>query len=88
MRIKSGYRVREIAGENVVIMSGQAGVDMARVITLNDSSLLLWNNLMSLDFTTSDVERILLENYEVEKCVAAADAQKWVDKMQQAGLIE
>lgn len=88
MRIKSGYRVREIAGENVVIMSGQAGVDMARVITLNDSSLLLWNNLMSLDFTTSDVERILLENYEVEKCVAATDAQKWVDKMQQAGLIE
>ncbi|MBQ3148826.1 MAG: PqqD family protein [Alistipes sp.] len=88
MRIKSGYRVREIAGENVVIMSGQAGVDMARVITLNDSSLLLWNNLMSLDFTASDVERILLENYEVEKCVAAADAQQWVDKMQQAGLIE
>lgn len=88
MRIKSGYRVREIAGENVVIMSGQAGVDMARVITLNDSSLLLWNNLMSLDFTASDVERILLENYEVERCVAAADAQKLVDKMQQAGLIE
>ena len=88
MRIKQGYKVREIAGENVVIMQGQGGVDMTRVIALNDSSILLWNNLLDIDFSTDDVKRILLENYEVEEAIAAADAKAWVEKMQQAALIE
>ena len=88
MRIKQGYKVREIAGENVVIMQGQGGVDMTRVIALNDSSILLWNNLLGKDFSTDNVKHILLENYEVEEAIAAADAQAWVEKMQQAALIE
>ena len=88
MRIKQGYKVREIAGENVVIMQGQGGVDMTRVIALNDSSILLWNNLLDIDFSIDDVKRILLENYEVEEAIAAADAKAWVEKMQQAALIE
>ena len=88
MRIKQGYKVREIAGENVVIMQGQGGVDMTRVIALNDSSILLWNNLLGKYFSTDDVKHILLENYEVEEAIAAADAQAWVEKMQQAALIE
>ena len=88
MRIKQGHKVREIAGEKVVIMQGQSGVDMTRVIALNDSSILLWNNLLGKDFSTDDVKHILLENYEVGEAIAAADAQAWVEKMQQAALVE
>ena len=88
MRIKQGYKVRELAGENVVIMQGRSGADMTRVISLNNSSLLLWNNLLDVDFSADDVKRILLENYDVEEAVAAADAQAWVEKMQQSGLVE
>ena len=88
MRIKQGYKVRELAGENVVIMQGRSGTDMTRVISLNNSSLLLWNNLLDVDFSADDVKRILLENYDVDEAVAAADAQAWVEKMQQTGLVE
>ena len=88
MRIKQGYKVRELAGENVVIMQGRSGADMTRVISLNNSSLLLWNNLFDGDFSADDVQRILLENYHVDEAVAAADAQAWVEKMQQTGLVE
>lgn len=88
MRIKQGHKVREIAGEKVVIMQGQSGVDMTRVIALNDSSILLWNKLLDVDFSADDVKHILLENYDVEEAVATADAQAWIEKMQQAGLVE
>ena len=87
MRIKQGYKVRELAGENVVIMQGRSGADMTRVISLNNSSLLLWNNLLDVEFSADDVKRILLENYDVDEAVAAADAQAWVEKMQQSGLV-
>jgi hypothetical protein len=69
-------------------MQGQQGVDMTRVVALNDSSLLLWNNLLEVDFSIDDVKRILLENYDVEETVAATDAQAWIAKLQQAGLVE
>lgn len=88
MRIKQGYKVREIAGENVVIMSGIQGADMTRIITLNESALLMWNALNEKDFSSADAQRVLLENYQVEDSVALADAQKWVAKLQEAGLVE
>ena len=43
MKIKQEYKVREIAGENVVIMQGGKGADLTKIITLNESALLLWN---------------------------------------------
>ena len=63
MKIKQGYKVRDIAGENVVIMQGKVGADMTRIITFNDSALLLWNELLGKDFELEDAVRILTSNY-------------------------
>ena len=41
MKIRDEYKVREIAGEHVVIMQGRYGADMTKVISLNESSLFL-----------------------------------------------
>ena len=35
MKIKQEYKVREIAGENVVIMQGRQGADLTQIVTLN-----------------------------------------------------
>lgn len=88
MRIKQGCKVREIAGENVVIMQGQHGADFTRIITLNDSALLLWQALLEQDFTLEDVAEVLTSNFEVDNTTAMRDAQKWVERMQECGLIE
>ncbi len=87
MKFKEGYKVREIAGEHVVIMQGRFGSDMTRVIALNDSSLLLWNELQDKEFDADEVARILLENYEIDEATAARDAQAWVEKLAECGLV-
>ncbi|MBQ5635281.1 MAG: PqqD family protein [Alistipes sp.] len=87
MKFKEGYKVREIAGEHVVIMQGRFGVDMTRVIALNESSLLLWNELQGKEFSTEDVKQVLLNNYEVEEEVAARDAEAWIAKLAECNLI-
>ncbi len=87
MKFKEGYKVREIAGEHVVIMQGRFGVDMTRVIALNESSLLLWNELQGKDFSTEDVKQVLLDNYEVEEEIAARDAEAWIAKLAECNLI-
>ena len=88
MRIKSEYKVRQIAGENVVILQGRGDSDMTQIISLNESSLLLWNGLEGKEFVTEDVASHLCENYEVTEEVATADAQACVERMQECGLVE
>ena len=87
MRFKEGYKVRSMAGENVVIMQGTAGSDMTRIISLNDSSLLLWNALQGKEFEVSDVATLLIDEYEIDTDTATADAQAWVEKLAECGLI-
>ena len=87
MRFKEGYKVRSMAGENVVIMQGTAGSDMTRIISLNDSSLLLWNALQGKEFEVADVATLLVDEYEIDLETATADAEAWVAKLEECGLI-
>lgn len=59
MRIKEEYKVREMAGEHIVVMQGRYGVDMTKVIALNETSLWLWNRLQGREFGTDDVRDLL-----------------------------
>ena len=88
MKFKAGYKVRSMAGENVVIMQGTAGSDMTRIISLNDSSLLLWNALQGKEFEVADVANILVETYNIDAEVAQHDAAAWVEKLHECNLIE
>ncbi len=88
MRIKQEYKVREIAGESVVIMQGKQGADLTQIITLNDSALMLWNALQGKDFEASDAAEVLMQNYEVAAEVALRDATAWVERLSECGLIE
>lgn len=88
MKFKEGYKVREIAGEHVVIMQGRFGVDMTRVIALNQTSLLLWNKLQGKEFKCEDVVKILTDNYEVEAERAQSDAEAWIAKLHECKLVE
>lgn len=88
MKIKEGYKVREMAGEHVIIKQGRFGADMTRVIALNATSLLLWQELQGRDFEVEDVAKVLTDNYEVEAATATTDAAAWMEKLVEAGLAE
>ena len=88
MKFKKEYKVRSMAGENIVIMQGTAGSDMTRIISLNDSSLLLWNELQGKEFDVADVAEVLTSNYKIDAETATRDASAWVEKLKECGLIE
>lgn len=88
MKIKQEYKVREIAGENVVIMQGRQGADLTQIVTLNASALVLWNTLSGKEFTVAEAAEVLVQNFEVESDVALRDATAWVERMAECGLIE
>ena len=59
MKLREEYKVREMAGEHVVIMQGRYGADMTRIISLNESALYLWNELQGKEFEMEEVARLL-----------------------------
>lgn len=88
MKINSNLKLREIAGEKMVIMSGDAGVDLTKVVTLNKSAELLWNSLRGKEFSKADVVGLLQHEYGISIEDANKDAAEWIDSMIKEGLIE
>lgn len=88
MKIRSACKVREMAGEHIVVMPGTYGVDMTRVISLNASSLVLWEALAGSDFELADVVRVLTDHYEVDQATAERDAEAWIEQLKQCGVVE
>ena len=88
MKIKEGYKIRRIAGENVVVMQGSLGADMTRIISLNDSGTWLWQELSGKDFSVEDAAELLCCRYDVEPATALEDARKWIDTLKECKAIE
>ena len=74
MKINDKMKIRTVAGENIVIMQDANGSDMTRVVALNESALLLYNQLMGQEFEVDDVVRMLTDEYEVNEADARKDA--------------
>ena len=88
MKLKPNYKVREIAGEKMVVMQGKDGVDLTKVILLNNSAEWLWNSLQGKDFSLDSAAQLLEERYKIGKEQSETDAEKWIDSMVKVGLIE
>jgi len=88
MKLKPNYKVREIAGEKMVVMQGKDGVDLTKVILLNNSAEWLWNSLQGKDFSLDSAAQLLEERYTIGKEQSETDAGKWIDSMVKVGLIE
>lgn len=87
MRISDRYKVREMAGQHVVIMQGKNGADMTRIISLNSTSLFLWDRMFGRDFEISDVSSALVAEYGIDEAVAERDARAWCEKLAECKLL-
>lgn len=88
MKIDAKYKVREMAGEYIVVLPGRYGADMTRVLALNASSRYLWEALAGREFTAEEVVRLLTERYRVDEGTARHDAEAWMDRLETCGVLE
>lgn len=87
MKIKENYKIRQIAGENLVISQGRGVTDMTKVISLNQSAVKLWEALADKEFTLDDAAKVLTDLYGIDAERAKADAQVWAERLISCGVI-
>ncbi len=88
MKIKKDLKIRNIAGENVLIMQGHVGVDMTKVVSFNDTAQWLWDELRDKEFTLDDVIQLLTEHFNIDEDIAKTDAGKWIDQLSACNALE
>ena len=88
MKIKNGFELRDVCGENVIIAHGVENIDFTKVITLNESAALIWKQVEGKDFTEDDMVKILLDEYEVEEPQAQVDVKNLLESWLKAGFVE
>lgn len=88
MKIKKEYKVREMAGEHVVIVQGRYGADMTKLISFNATSLYLWNELQGREFDADTVVSLLTARYNVDEPTARRDAEAWIARLEECKLTE
>lgn len=88
MKKKKGFELREICDSNVIMASGIENIDFNKIISLNESAALLWNEVGENDFDINQMVAILCDNYEVDEATARKDCEKIVNEWKQCGIIE
>lgn len=88
MRIKKGFKLREIMGEFAVIGEGLEQVNFNKIISLNSTAAYIWKEIEGRDFDADMVADLILAKYDVEKERAISDATALVQKLVENGLTE
>ncbi len=88
MKIKDGFEIRQICGENIIVAKGIQNIDFNKIISLNESAAYLWKELVGKDFTPESMADLLRLEYDVNEEIALADAQELAKAWQEAGLCE
>lgn len=86
MKLKDGFVLRTVAGETVVIPTGE-DMDLNMMITLNDTGRFLWEQLQQ-EKTAEQLVEATLAQYEVSAEDAAKYIAEFTAKLNEHGFLE
>ena len=86
MKIVKEFILRDIAGDYVLVPTGETTQDFNGLITLTDTAKFIWENIEKVDSLEEMIERIL-EEYEVDKKTAIKDAVPFINGLVKSGFV-
>ena len=87
MKAKSGFVLRNIVGEKILMPTGDNIGKFKGTILMNDVSAFVWEKLQN-PMSRNDLLAAILDEFEVEESVAAADLDALLAKLNEYEVIE
>jgi hypothetical protein len=87
MKIKSGFVVRSVGGENIAVPVGERAKTFKGMIKLNETGHYLWK-LFSEENTEAAAVKALCAEYDVDESIAREDVKKFMDDLLNNGFAE
>ena len=83
MKIKKGFVLREMCGENIVAGEGLEHINFNKLISLNATAAFLWKKVDGKEFSAEEMAQYLVEEYGIDMELALKDSkalcQAWLD---------
>ena len=87
MRVKNGFVLREVCGEQVIM--GEGALDFGKLLCLNETASWLWQKATEMgDFTVESLADALCNEYDIDLEHAKADISAIVAEWQKVNVIE
>ena len=86
MRIKNGFVLREVAGQIMVIATGEASKDFHGMIKLNKTGKVIWLGLQE-GLSEDKIAECLQEQFDVDLEKAKQDTRAFVQQMEEMGFV-
>lgn len=87
MKINEGFKLRSVAGENVVVPLGSAVSKLNGIIKLNDMGAFLWKCLQN-DRTEEELISAVMQEYEADRELVKKDVHSYLEKLRSIGCID
>lgn len=87
MKIKDGYILKKVAGENIVIATGEARISFNGIITFNEVGAEVFE-LLDGTRTLEQIVDEIAAIYNAPREIIESDIKKLIEKMKNHGLIE
>lgn len=87
LKIKSGFMLRNIADNWIVVPLGERVVDFNGLITLSETGAFLWKKLETISNSDMLIKELLIK-YDIDETTAKADVLKFIDMLKEGGVLE
>jgi len=89
MKIKKGFVLRTVCGENVIVGEGLDAINFGRMLSLNETAAWLWKQAQEQgDFTAESLAKALCTEYDVTPEQALNDVKETIENWKQLGVVE
>ena len=87
MIIDKQFILREIAGDYIIIPTGNTILEFNGLITVNEVGAFLWNKLQQ-EITFEELTAAVLDEYDVTKEEAEKDIQEFLEQLAKGGILD
>lgn len=87
MKIKSGFLLRKIAEQWVVVPVGARNVEFNAIMTLSETGADIWKALEQ-DMNEEQIVSNIIKEYEVDEETAKNDVKEYIQQLLHKGIIE
>lgn len=86
MKRNTNFILREIAGENILVATGEAAQILNGMITLNEVASFIWNNIDECE-TVDKLIASILEEFDIDKETAKRDVENFTTQLIRMGMV-
>ena len=89
MRLKKGFVLREVCGEQVIVGEGLRAINFGKLLSLNESAAWIWQQATEMgDFTIESLADRLCQEYDVTEEQARQDVADIIEEWRGVHVIE